>query len=278
MKQRMHEEQLRQKEQELQAREIDLLERELHFMIKQQTPTPIKRKGKFKRSRLKLLKKEPGSNISFPSDFRHTITVQHTLDHKAIAGVISPHSPPGSPAITRLRAIALPADGVKGKTWGPSTCHQRERGQITMLRPAPNRSAIWSKSAPNLDKTRNTVLSRPPHDIGNTSPIDSNKSSGLQMLINKMSALTTLSEFKRFGSTLRNNSFPTNNASLIPKPGLGQNERLSRSIGNITESNYDTVFSTESFVIARGVSNSVHFGEEYADVNDNHDDTQQLLR
>jgi mitogen-activated protein kinase kinase kinase 9 len=46
MKQRMHEEQLRQKEQELQAREIDLLERELHFMIKQQTPTPIKRKGK----------------------------------------------------------------------------------------------------------------------------------------------------------------------------------------------------------------------------------------
>lgn len=42
----MHEEQLRQKEQELQAREIDLLERELHFMIKQQTPTPNKRKGK----------------------------------------------------------------------------------------------------------------------------------------------------------------------------------------------------------------------------------------
>lgn len=48
MKQRMHEEQLRQKEQELQEREIDLLQRELHFMIKQQTPTPIKRKGKRK--------------------------------------------------------------------------------------------------------------------------------------------------------------------------------------------------------------------------------------
>lgn len=52
--QKMHEEQLRQKEQELHAREIDLLERELHFMIKQQTPTPIKRKGK---------------NISFTSQF-----------------------------------------------------------------------------------------------------------------------------------------------------------------------------------------------------------------
>ncbi|KAJ8944353.1 hypothetical protein NQ318_011485 [Aromia moschata] len=139
LQQRMHEEQLRQKEQELHAREIDLLERELDFMIKQRAPTPIKRKGKFKRSRLKLLKKEPGTNISFPSDFRHTLTVQHTLDPKGISGIISPNSPPGSPAITRLRAIALPADGVKGKTWGPSTCHQRERGQITMLRPAPNR-------------------------------------------------------------------------------------------------------------------------------------------
>lgn len=61
--------------------------------------------GKFKRSRLKILKKEPGTNISFPSDFIHKITVQHTLDPK-IAGIISPNSPPGSPAISRLRAIA----------------------------------------------------------------------------------------------------------------------------------------------------------------------------
>lgn len=51
------------------------------------------------------MKKEPGTNISAPSDFRHTITVQHTLEPKGI-GVISPHSPPGSPAIPRLRAIA----------------------------------------------------------------------------------------------------------------------------------------------------------------------------
>lgn len=63
--------------------------------------------GKFKRSRLKLLKKEPGQNISSPSDFRHTITVQHTiLDPKSRSAVMSPHSPPGSPAIPRLRAIA----------------------------------------------------------------------------------------------------------------------------------------------------------------------------
>ena len=62
--------------------------------------------GKFKTSRLKLLKKEPGSIISSPSDFRHTITVQHTLDPKGIGGAVSPNNPPGSPAIPRLRAIA----------------------------------------------------------------------------------------------------------------------------------------------------------------------------
>ncbi|XP_044749944.1 mitogen-activated protein kinase kinase kinase 10-like [Coccinella septempunctata] len=171
MLQKMQEEQLRMKEKELHDREFDLLRRELNFIITQQTPTPNKRKGKLNKSRLKLLKKEPGTTIGYPSDFRHTITVQHTVDPKTIAGVITPHSPPGSPAIPRLRAIALPADGVKGKTWGPSTCHQRERGQITMLRPAQNRS-IFSKSAPNLDKTRAILGGKSPHEIDFVPPED----------------------------------------------------------------------------------------------------------
>lgn len=155
---------------------------------------------------------------------------------------------------------------MKGKTWGPSTCHQRERVQITNLRPTQNKGAIWSKSAPNLDKTRN-VLSRPANDIGNISPNDSQKSSGIQLFINKVSSLTPLSEWKRFGTTTRNNSYPRNNASLIQNPGLGNNNRLSRSIGNISETHYDTVFSTNSFVIARGSSNSIDFGR----VGEDHD-------
>ncbi|KAG8233447.1 hypothetical protein J437_LFUL010558 [Ladona fulva] len=158
LQQKMVEEHLRQREQELAAREIDLLERELHIMIIQQasTPTPKKRKGKFKRSRLKMLKKEPGQNISFPSDFRHTITVQHTgaMERKS-RNPSSPNSPPGSPSIPRLRAIALPADGVKGKTWGPSTLHQRERGQI-ITHVVDGGQKRWSKSAPNV---RNVPLS-----------------------------------------------------------------------------------------------------------------------
>lgn len=157
-----------------------------------------------------------------------------------------------------------------------------------MLRPTTNRSAIFSKSAPNLDKTRN-ALTRPTHDIGNhnnnnnnnttTPTTDSNKCSGLQLLYNKFSSLTAISELKKLRYPLRNNSFSTNNASLIPKTGLvGQNNRLSKSIGNI--SHYDTVFSTNSFVIAKGVSNSVDdFTREYDNVDNskNHDDTDHLL-
>ncbi|XP_049944241.1 mitogen-activated protein kinase kinase kinase 10-like [Schistocerca serialis cubense] len=156
MQQKLVEEHLRRRERELEAREIDLLERELHIMIIQQTaqaqqaPTPKRRRGKFKRNRLlRSLKKEPGQ-ISSPSGFRHTITVQHTALDRKPRNPSSPNSPPGSPSIPRLRAIALPADGVKGKTWGPSTCHQRERGQI--ISRVVDGQKRWSRSAPDLEK------------------------------------------------------------------------------------------------------------------------------
>ena len=57
----MAEERLKQREAELAEREIDLLQRELNVMILQQqgagAPTPKKRKGNFKKSNLKLLKR-----------------------------------------------------------------------------------------------------------------------------------------------------------------------------------------------------------------------------
>lgn len=54
--------------------------------------------------------------------------------------------------------ISVPADGVKGKTWGPSTFHQRERVQIIRGSPSypssPETTSFrgWSRSAPNLEK------------------------------------------------------------------------------------------------------------------------------
>ena len=71
--QKMKEELLKQREAELEEREMTLLQRELNIMIHQQqpqvtTPTPKKRKGKFRK---RLLKKEPStasnSMISGPS-------------------------------------------------------------------------------------------------------------------------------------------------------------------------------------------------------------------
>ena len=67
----MIEERLKQREAELAEREIDLLQRELNVMILQQqgpsAPTPKKRKGNFKKSRLKLLKNKADVNQSSTS-------------------------------------------------------------------------------------------------------------------------------------------------------------------------------------------------------------------
>ncbi|KAG0431582.1 hypothetical protein HPB47_021636 [Ixodes persulcatus] len=175
VQQKLQEEFLRQREQELAEREIDLLERELNVMIlaqqkEQPAPAPRKRGGHFRKSRLKLLKS--GAQISMPSDFRHNITVQHTPTHggelKALRMPSSPESPPASPNLPRLRAYALPADGAKGKTWGPSSVHQRERqsprARKHLLVDANKR---WSRSAPNLP--RNLAAMFPPDgDAGNS--------------------------------------------------------------------------------------------------------------
>ncbi|XP_039294367.1 LOW QUALITY PROTEIN: uncharacterized protein LOC111049777 [Nilaparvata lugens] len=163
--QEQYERTLRERAEELSRREQELLERELHIILYHKRPTPKIRRGKFKRS--KILPEQ----ISSPSDFQHMITV--TTDQKCRNPASNASSPPGSPSIPRLRAIALPADGVKGKTWGPSTCHQRERGQIFGARGAGGGSGgagggargagvagggarggakRWSKSAPNLEK------------------------------------------------------------------------------------------------------------------------------
>uniref|UniRef100_A0A182QBG0 mitogen-activated protein kinase kinase kinase n=1 Tax=Anopheles farauti TaxID=69004 RepID=A0A182QBG0_9DIPT len=152
--QRYKEENLAKREQELHAREIELLGRELTILINQNTPTPKKRKGKFTKSKIKLIKKVPGQ-ISLPSDFRHTITIQHTAIREENRQRID--TPPGSPA-TRLRTIVFPGDVIKGKTWGPSTLHQRERSHLPTMRPS-TRPQQFSKSAPNLDKSRVTAMS-----------------------------------------------------------------------------------------------------------------------
>jgi len=169
--QKMHEERLKQREAELAEREHTLLQRELNIMIHNTTtPTPKKRKGKFRK---RLLKKEPSSYsssmISGPSDFRHNISLtpsrtEMSKTEQSLAKdfrhniTIQPEvEVAGSPALPRLRAIALPADGVKGKTWGPSTgSHTKQRPNIV---DSQNR---WkANSAPSLEKSPRNLASLP---------------------------------------------------------------------------------------------------------------------
>lgn len=67
LQQKNQEELLRRRERELAEREIDILQRELHIIIHQlcqEKPRVKKRKGKFRKNRLKL---KDGNRISLPS-------------------------------------------------------------------------------------------------------------------------------------------------------------------------------------------------------------------
>lgn len=176
--QREQEEQLRRREQELAEREIDIVERELNIIIHQmyqEKPSVKKRKGHFKKSRLLKLGRDSNC-ISLPSGFEHKITVQASpsVDKRKNQGSEST-TPPASPGvIPRLRAIRLtPSDGnktwgrtavckkedmstskKKGRTWGPSSTHQRERvGGEEKLKSLGEGCKVWSSSAPNLGKS-----------------------------------------------------------------------------------------------------------------------------
>ncbi|XP_069771639.1 LOW QUALITY PROTEIN: mitogen-activated protein kinase kinase kinase 9 [Narcine bancroftii] len=180
LQQKNQEEVLRKREQELAEREIDILERELNIIfhqLHQEKPKVKKRKGNFKKSRLKL---KDGNRISLPSDFQHKITVQAspTRDKRKSLIHIS-LSPPASPTIIpRLRAFQLtPGESQKswgrssmfqreeceeeekkghkkkGRTWGSSSLYQKDLGSVEeSLKHLVNGSKEWSSSSPNLGK------------------------------------------------------------------------------------------------------------------------------
>lgn len=179
LQQKSQEELLKRREQQLAEREINVLERELNiliFQLNKDKPNVKKRKGKFKRSRLKL---KDGNRISLPSDFQHKITVQASpsMDKRRSLHSTS-SSPPSSPTlIPRLRAIQLTKDesnktwgrsslfrpeefddvkkGIKkkGRTWGPSSVQTKERPTAAeRVRPLSDGSNPWSTSLVKCQK------------------------------------------------------------------------------------------------------------------------------
>ncbi|XP_068575780.1 mitogen-activated protein kinase kinase kinase 21 [Cebidichthys violaceus] len=180
VQQKSQEELLKRREQQLAEREINVLERELNiliFQLNKDKPNVKKRKGKFKRSRLKL---KDGNRISLPSDFQHKITVQASpsMDKRRSLHSTS-SSPPSSPTlIPRLRAIQLTQDesnrtwgrstlfrpeefedvkkGIKkkGRTWGPSSVQSKERpAAAERVRPLSDGSNPWSTSLVKSQKS-----------------------------------------------------------------------------------------------------------------------------
>ncbi|KAF5922865.1 hypothetical protein HPG69_013210 [Diceros bicornis minor] len=153
LQQKNQEELLRRREQELAEREIDILERELNIIIHQlcqEKPRVKKRKGKFRKSRLKL---KDGNRISLPSDFQHKFTVQAspTMD-KRKSLISSCSSPPASPTIIpRLRAIQYPIQplsftvtpGESSKTWGRNSVIPKEEGEEEEKRAPKKKGRTW---------------------------------------------------------------------------------------------------------------------------------------
>ncbi|NXM95094.1 M3K21 kinase, partial [Sylvia borin] len=162
LQQKSQEELLKRREQQLAEREIDVLERELNIMIfqlNQEKPNVKKRKGKFKRSRLKL---KDGHRISLPSDFQHKITVQASpnLDKRRSLNSNS-SSPSSSPTIIpRLRAIQLIQNDCEcfklylylitsdesNRTWGRSTTYHQEEFE-DVKRSFKKKGCTWGPSS-----------------------------------------------------------------------------------------------------------------------------------
>ncbi|NWS27321.1 M3K21 kinase, partial [Polioptila caerulea] len=158
LQQKSQEELLKRREQQLAEREIDVLERELNIMIfqlNQEKPNVKKRKGKFKRSRLKL---KDGHRISLPSDFQHKITVQASpnLDKRRSLNSNS-SSPSSSPTIIpRLRAIQLIQNNCEyfklltsdesNRTWGRSTTYHQEEFE-DVKRNFKKKGCTWGPSS-----------------------------------------------------------------------------------------------------------------------------------
>uniref|UniRef100_A0A8C5XKU1 mitogen-activated protein kinase kinase kinase n=1 Tax=Microcebus murinus TaxID=30608 RepID=A0A8C5XKU1_MICMU len=167
LQQKNQEELLRRREQELAEREIDILERELNIIIHQlcqEKPRVKKRKGKFRKSRLKL---KDGNRISLPSDFQHKFTVQAspTMDKRKNL-INSRSSPPASPTIIpRLRAIQCETvsqtswacsihtfchscrhvltPGESSKTWGRSSVIAKEEAEEEEKRASKKKGRTW---------------------------------------------------------------------------------------------------------------------------------------
>lgn len=158
----------------------------------------------------------------------------------------------------------MPADGVKGKTWGPSTLHQRERCHLPLQRPVCQ--PPFSKSAPNLPP----APALQPRDLGNPAPMQQHLQI-VQLPDSETKQISLGSPLRDFGLQspdpyLSNPKFFDNSVdsskerlysqnslsyNILGLCNLPENSVRSASTSNLSGNHYDTVYSTENFIITR---------------------------
>lgn len=157
---------------------------------------------------------------------------------------------------------------MKGKTWGPSTLHQRERGYLPALRPVCHPQ--FSKSAPNLPPTAQNFQ---PRDIGNHLPTSCLQIVHLPQSPYPKNHVPRLGEFRLHSplpvhftdasvvSSQNHMCTSSQNASFdrtsLESEDFSHNTLHSRSMSDLSDHQYDTVFTTDNFVIASS-SNSIY--------------------
>ncbi|KAI3376621.1 hypothetical protein L3Q82_017053 [Scortum barcoo] len=156
LEQKSHEEFLRQREQQLAQWEQDVFERELSLLIlhlnqNQEKPNVKKRKGTFKKHKLKS---KNGEKISMPQDFIHKITVQASpgLEKRRNSPDLGSGSSPSFGL--RFRAIQL-SPGDTSRTFGLSPVWPPEAPSLSLkqangdLRLGPH----WRPQSPKSPKS-----------------------------------------------------------------------------------------------------------------------------
>ncbi|XP_069015237.1 mitogen-activated protein kinase kinase kinase 11 [Embiotoca jacksoni] len=156
LEQKSHEEFLRQREQQLAQWEQDVFERELSLLIlhlnqnqNQEKPNVKKRKGTFKKHKLKC---KNGEKISMPQDFIHKITVQASpgLEKRRNSPDLGSSSSPSFGP--RLRAIQLsPSDN--SKTFGLSPVWPLDAPSLKQANGELRLSSHWRPQSPKSPKS-----------------------------------------------------------------------------------------------------------------------------
>ncbi|XP_061817134.2 mitogen-activated protein kinase kinase kinase 11 [Nerophis lumbriciformis] len=156
LEQKSHEEFLRQREQQLAQWEQDVFERELSLLIlhlnqnqNQEKPNVKKRKGTFKKHKLKS---KNGEKISMPQDFIHKITVQASpgLEKRRNSPDLGSSSSPSFGP--RFRAIQLsPSDSSRTFSLSPvwpleAPSHKQANGDLRL-------SPHWRPQSPKSPKS-----------------------------------------------------------------------------------------------------------------------------